>query len=413
MANKNTALGMAKTAKKDEFYTQLTDIEKEVRHYKKHFKDKVVLCNCDDPFESNFFKYFVLNFNKLGLKKLIATCYSTSPIRGKYFDYTVEANGQMSFFIEHSEPSSLFIDKTAKSNKKPYKAIVTTVYDKTGDGGIDMLDIAKLFESGENKLEELKGDGDFRSDECIGILKEADIVVTNPPFSLFREYINMLIEYDKKFLIIGNQNAISVKEVFPHLMNNKIWLGYGFSGNVGFFISPYEDTAISSQHKEGFIRVSGVMWFTNMDIKKRHEEFIFTHFYKGHESEYLRYDNYDAIEVSKTEDIPGDYDGYMGVPITFLDKHNPDQFEIVGITQSWFDNRIKTYPRQIQIDKNGKKSTVTKLNDGPAIIVDEPPVGKTYYIVDDTLFIKKFARIIIKNKRPEKPLEVNINVNGN
>lgn len=274
MANNNTVLGAAKTAKKDEFYTQLTDIEKEVRHYKKHFKDKVVLCNCDDPFESNFFKYFVLNFNKLGLRKLIATCYATSPIRGKQFDYTVDVEGQMSFFIENEQLSSLLVGKPVDPSKKPYKAVVTTVYDKTGDGGICMLDIAKLFESGENTLEQLSGDGDFRSEECINILKEADIVVTNPPFSLFRDYINTLVKYDKKFLVIGHQNAIKYSDLFPLFMENKLWLGYGFQGNVGFFKSPYEDVAVSSQHKEGLIRVSGVMWFTNMDIKKRHEELI-------------------------------------------------------------------------------------------------------------------------------------------
>ncbi len=408
MANSKDILVTAKAAKKNEFYTQLTDIEKEVRHYKKHFKDKVVLCNCDDPFESNFFKYFVLNFNKLGIKKLIATCYSTSPIRGKQFDYTVDVDGQMSFFIESAQSSSLLSNKLSDTEKKPYKAIVTTVYDKTGDGGIDMLDIAKLFESGENTLDELSGDGDFRSPECISILQEADIVVTNPPFALFREYISTLIKYDKKFLIIGNQNAISYKEVFPYLMNNEVWLGYGFQSNVGFFISPYEDTAVSSQHKKGLIRVSGVMWFTNMDIKKRHEEFIYTRFYRGHEHEYEKYDNYDAIEIPKTEYIPGDYEGIMGVPITFLDKYNPEQFEIIGATQSWDDSRIKTYTCQVQVDKNGKRSVVTKLNDGPAIKIDDAPIGKTYYIVNDILYIKKFARILIRNKRPEKPLEVNI-----
>lgn len=408
MANKKEVLGAAKAAKKNEFYTQLTDIEKEVRHYRKHFKDKIVLCNCDDPFESNFFKYFVLNFNRLGLKRLIATCYSTSRIRGKQFDYIVDKDGQMSFFIENEESNKLSFDNVDNRSKKPYKAIVNTVYDKTGDGGIGMLDIAKLFESGENTLEELEGDGDFRSEECIEILKEADIVVTNPPFALFREYISTLIKYNKKFLIIGNQNAISYKEVFPYLMNNEVWLGYGFQGNVGFFISPYEDKAVSSQHKEGLIRVSGVMWFTNMDIKKRHEEFIYTRYFKGHENEYEKYDNYDAIEISKTEFIPADYEGVMGVPITFLDKYNPEQFEIVGATQSWDNSRIKTYPRQMQIDKNGKKSIVTKLNDGPAIIINEKPVDKTYYIVDNTLYIKKFARILIRNKYPQKPIEVNI-----
>ena len=235
MANNNTVLGTAKIAKKDEFYTQLTDIEKEVRHYKKHFKDKVVLCNCDDPFESNFFKYFVLNFNKLGLRKLIATCYSASPIRGKQFDYTVDTGGQMSFFLENEQSSGVLVGKLVDPSKKPYKATVTTVYDKTGDGGISMLDIAKLFESGENNLEELQEDGDFRSEECINILKEVDIIVTNPPFSLFRDYINTLVKYDKKFLVIGHQNAIKYSDLFPLFMENKLWLGYGFQGNVGFF----------------------------------------------------------------------------------------------------------------------------------------------------------------------------------
>jgi len=330
MANNNTVLGAAKTAKKDEFYTQLTDIEKEVRHYKKHFKDKVVLCNCDDPFESNFFKYFVLNFNKLGLRKLIATCYSTSPIRGKQFDYTVDIDGQISFFIESEQSNSLLAGKTAGSSKKPYKAVVTTVYDKTGDGGISMLDVAKLFESGENTLEELLGDGDFRSEECINILREADIVVTNPPFSLFRDYINTLVKYDKKFLVIGNQNAIKYSDIFPLFMENKIWLGYGFQGNVGFFESPYEDTAASTQHKEGLIRVSGVMWFTNMDIKKRHEELILTATYS--EGKYIKFDNYDAINIDKVIEIPCNYEGIMGVPITFMDKFNPEQFELYGRT---------------------------------------------------------------------------------
>ena len=330
MANNNTVLGAAKTAKKDEFYTQLTDIEKEVRHYRKHFKDKVVLCNCDDPFESNFFRYFVLNFNKLGLKKLIATCYSTSPIRGAQFDYTFDADGQMSFIIETEQPRSLFSRVTAGTNKKPYKAIVTTVYDKDGDGGLDMIDIAKLFESGENQLEELEGDGDFQSPECVEILKEADIVVTNPPFSLFRDYINLLIKYDKKFLVIGHQNAIKYMDIFPLIKENKLWLGYGFQGNVGFFESPYEDTAVSSQHKEGLIRVSGVMWFTNMDIKKRHEDMILVKRYDP--KLYGRYINYDGIDVSNTNNIPCDYEGLMGVPITFMDKYNPDQFEIIGVS---------------------------------------------------------------------------------
>ncbi|MDO4565420.1 MAG: adenine-specific methyltransferase EcoRI family protein, partial [Clostridia bacterium] len=256
MAKKERNLNAAAKAKKDEFYTQLTDIEKEMRHYRKHFKDKTVFCNCDDPFESNFFKYFTMNFNRLGLKKLIATCYASSPI----------ANTQLSLF-------NVIGTEESKQNKA-YKAVVTKVYDKTGDGGVDMFDVAELFKSGENELAELDGDGDFRSDECLALLDESDIVVTNPPFSLFREYVSVLMEHKKHFIIIGNQNAITYKDFFPYLKENKIWLGNGFAGNVGFFSSPYEDIAASSQHKEGLIRVSGVMWFTNIDIKKRHEQLI-------------------------------------------------------------------------------------------------------------------------------------------
>lgn len=385
MANRNTQLHAAVMAKKDEFYTQLTDIEKEMRHYRKHFKDKVVFCNCDDPFESNFFKYFVLNFKRLGLKKLIATCYTGSPI----------ANQQLSLFD--------IIGDDEENRNKPYKAIVTTVYDKSGDGGFDMFDVAELFRSGENELSELQGDGDFRSAECLSLLDEADIVVTNPPFSLFREYVATLMEHDKKFVIIGNQNAITYKEFFPLLMNNKVWIGGGFPGNVAFFSSPYEDKASSSQHKDGMIRVSGVMWFTNLDLKKRHEEMILIRRYN--DSDYPHYDNYDAINVDKTADIPCDYAGVMGVPITFMDKYNPDQFEIVGITKTWFGAASKTYGIQTQVDKNGKRSLVSKLNDGPSMKVSAPPQNKTYYEVDGGLYIQAYARVLIRNKHPEVPKE--------
>lgn len=378
---KKSDLAAANKAKKDEFYTQLSDIEKEMRYYRKHFIGKTVFCNCDDPFESNFFKYFVLNFNRLGLKKLIATCYAGSPIAYK----------QISLFdVEGGRE---------EARNKPYKAIVTTVYDKMGDGGIDMIDVAELFKSGENELSELDGDGDFRSDECIALLDEADIVVTNPPFSLFREYVAMLMAHHKSFIIIGNQNAITYKEFFPLLMNNEVWIGGGFPGNVGFFASPYEDVAVSSQHKEGLIRVSGVMWFTNLDIKKRHEEMILVRRYS--EEDYLHYDNYDAINVDATADIPCDYDGVMGVPITFLDKYCPEQFEIVGLTQGWDNVHAKFYGQQIQVSKDGRQSKVMKLNDGPAIEVSSPPVNQTYYIVDGHYYIKVYARILIRNRHPE------------
>lgn len=294
----NNNLHEAKRAKNDEFYTQLSDIENELKFYRGHFSGKVVYCNCDDAFESNFFKYFVLNFNKLGLKKLITTCYSES----------------------------------STSDKKAYKAEIVTVYDKSGDGKIDMDDIIELFKSGENHLSELEGDGDFRSKECVELLKESDIVVTNPPFSLFREYVGQLIDYDKKFLIIGNMNAITYKEVFPLIKENKLWIGPSITSGDRKFNVPNSyplNAANCGTDADGkkFIRVKGVRWFTNLDHKKRHEELILVRKYS--EDEYPKYDNYNAINVNKVCDIPCDYNGVMGVPITFLDKYNPEQFQII------------------------------------------------------------------------------------
>mgnify|MGYP000962789192 CR=1 FL=1 len=385
----NTSLGRAKDAKNDEFYTQLSDIEKELRHYRRHFRGKTVFCNCDDPFESNFFKYFVLNFNRLGLKKLIATCYTGSPIAGQ----------QLSLFdvCEEEEEDAV----------KPYKAVVTKVYDTTGDGGVDMLDVAELFRSGENELTELRGDGDFRSEECLALLEEADIVVTNPPFSLFREYVATLMEYEKQFVIIGSVNAITYKEIFPLLMENKIWLGYGFSaGNAYFKVSPdrADDFADGVYNYEtGLVKFRNCHWFTNLDIKKRHEKMILVKRYNAVDNP--QYDNYDAIEVGKLADIPCDYAGVMGVPITFMDKYNPEQFEIVGITKTWFGAASKIYGIQIQIDRNGKRSNVSKLNDGPSLKVSPPPKNKTYYEVDGETYIQTYARILIRNKHPEAPKE--------
>lgn len=387
----NSGLSNATKAKKDEFYTQLTDIEKEMRYYRAHFKGKTVFCNCDDPFESNFFKYFVLNFNKLELKKLIATCYATSPI----------ANQQLTLFD--------VIGGEEENRDKPYKAIVTTVYDKTGDGGVDMFDVAELFKSGENELTELAGDGDFRSKECLELLDEADIVVTNPPFSLFRDYVATLMEHNKKFIIIGNVNAITYKEVFPLIMNNKIWIGASIhSGDRAFYVP--DDYPLNASgcgvDADGrkFIRVKGVRWWTNIDYRQRHEELILVKKYSP--ENYSSYDNYDGINVDATSDIPCDYAGMMGVPITFLDKYSPDQFEILGVTQSWCGVASKIYPKQVQIDKNGKRSQVTKLNDGAAIKVEVPPKGKTYYDVDGELFVKTYARVLVRNKHPEAPREV-------
>lgn len=322
----NSQLSAAKKAKNDEFYTRMTDIEHELVHYRKHFKGKVVLCNCDDPFESNFFKYFALNFNPLGLKKLIATCYSGSPIAGGEY--------QPSLFDDD-------VDENTGRHRRAYKAVVNVFRDTTGDGGLDMDDIRNLLDSGENELTELHGDGtygagDFRSKECLELLDEADIVVTNPPFSLFREYVATLMDYDKKFVIVGNQNAITYKEAFPLLRDDRLWLGYN---KVKEFVVPSADHPergnIVTDGKGGLIAKFGnICWYTNLDITKRHEDLLLYRRYKEDPSRYPKYDNYDAIEVSKVKDIPEDYYGVMGVPITFMDSYNPEQFEIIGCSES-------------------------------------------------------------------------------
>jgi hypothetical protein len=307
----NDNINSAKSAKKDEFYTQLGDIDRELRHYKKQFKNQTVYCNCDDPRVSNFFHYFSHNFEKLELKKLVATCYK-------------------------SQDLDLF------SRNESEKALLLEYYgDKNGD---------RTPNPDEIGIKILDGDGDFRSEESISLLKEADIVVTNPPFSLFREYISQLIKYEKKFLIVGHQNAITYKEVFPLIMENRVWLGHGFSGNVGHFASHYEDTAVAGDHRDGMIRVSGVQWFTNLDLSKRHEDIILHRSYDPRE--YPKYDEFDAIEVAKTKDIPKDYPGIMGVPITFLNKYNPEQFEIVGNLGSYAPDG---YSLASKIHINGRK----------------------------------------------------------
>ena len=290
-------LQRAKRNKNDEFYTQLFDIEKELGHYTEHFKDKVVLCNCDDPRVSNFFHYFSHNFEHLGLKKLIATCHNP-----QVMDLYSSGNLEQAIYLEY-----------------------------TGDRDGNHLPDTEAI-----GIKHLTGDGDFRSQECIELLKEADIVVTNPPFSLFREYVAQLMEYDKKFLIIGNHNAITYKEIFKLIKENKIWLGPSISSGDREFGVPDDYPLEAAGYRiddEGkkFIRVKGVRWFTNLEIKKRHEGLILHKTYKGNETDYPKYDNFDAINVDKTKDIPKDYDGLMGVPITFMDKYSPDQFEIVGI----------------------------------------------------------------------------------
>lgn len=317
----NTALDRAKKAKADEFYTQLVDIEAELRHYKEQLKGKIILCNCDDPFESNFFKYFALNFNFLGLKRLTATCYSDSPIAWE----------QLSLFDIES-----LRDKTVNT-RQPYKIEITEIDDENADGAIDLTDVQYLLKHKNNALTLLNGDGDFRSVECAKLLKEADIVVTNPPFSLFREFVAQLADYQKSYIIIGNQNAITYKEVFPLIKENRLWLGQSIHSGDREFRVPDSyplDAASFRVDDDGnkYIRVKGVRWFTNLDVPIRHE--ALTPYKQYNPNEYPHYDNYDAIEVSKTVEIPYDYDGVMGVPITFLDKYNPEQFEILGMCEN-------------------------------------------------------------------------------
>ena len=309
-------LNEAKKNKADEFYTQMADIEAEMRHYRDEFKGKVILCNCDDPYESNFFKYFALNFNHLGLKKLIATSYSGSPVAG----------AQLSLF----DVKGIYL---AGGGEEPaYKIEITEVNDQNADGAVDLADVEQLLKNGKNVLTLMRGNGDFRSEESIALLKKADIVVTNPPFSLFRQYVAQLVENNKKFVIIGSKNAITYKEIFKLIQENKIWLGPGFPNGNAFFKIPddYSREWANGVYdtETGLVKFRNVGWFTNLDFEKRHESIILYKEYSP--EEYPRYVNYDAIEVSKTAGIPYDYDGEMGVPITFLDKYNPDQFEIIG-----------------------------------------------------------------------------------
>lgn len=335
-SNKN--LHAAKTSKKDEFYTQLSDIEKELRHYKDHFKDKIVFCNCDDPRVSNFFNYFSYNFEKLGLKKLITTCYK---------------NQDVDLFSEHKSEKAVYLEYYG---------------DKNGN---------KIPDPEEIGIKTLKGDGDFRSPECIKLLKEADIVVTNPPFSLFREYVAQLIEYDKKFIIIGNQNCLTYKEIFKLIKENKIWLGYDHPTN---FIVPdnYEQREYRSWRDENgtnWRSLGNACWFTNLDIAKRHEDIIL--YQKYNEKDYPLYDNYSAINVDKVAEIPTDYKGTIGVPITFLEKHNPEQFEIIGLLA----------------DKREKSDALIQ---GIPTYLDEQHKKYVGAIVKGKA---TYARIIIKNKK--------------
>ena len=352
-----TSLSKAKKQKNDEFYTQLPDIENELRHYTEHFRGKVVYCNCDDPRVSKFFHFFSYNFERLGLKKLIAACYK---------------NQERDLFSRHDSERAIWLEY--KGNTK---------------GG-------RVPDVGDIGISEFAGDGDFRNSEGIELLNQADIVVTNPPFSLFREYVAQLVEYDKKFLIIGSQNAIGYKEIFPLIKDSRLWLGYGFkSGNAYFKTNANEHYASKSYFDKttGLVKFRNVCWFTNLDHAKRHEELILYKRYSP--EEYPKYDNYDAINVDKIAEIPMDWDGVMGVPITFLNKHNPGQFEIVGITKTWFGAATKTYLPQVQVSMSGKRSEVTKLNDGAALQIDGP-IEKTHYMVDGKHYVQAYARILIR-----------------
>lgn len=374
-SNKN--LHKASRAKKDEFYTQLVDIEKELKHYKEQFKGKVVYCNCDDPFESNFFKYFASNFNALKLKRLIATSYKPSPI----------ANTQLGLFGD---------DKTLKQTKgrpktNANKFIINEVKDLDGDGAFDLRDIAEQLKANKNnEWSPIEGDGDFRSLESIELLKQADIVVTNPPFSLFREYVAQLVEFDKKFLIIGNTNSLTYKEIFKLVKENKLRTGYT-NFNVGmFFEVPIDWEQYHHIDKDGkkIARVSTSCWFTNLEVEKHKQDIVL--YKKYNKKDYLKYDNYDGIEVSKVQDIPMDYAGAMGVPITFIDKYNPEQFEIIGLGISNSGKEVGVKPYKEEHKKYRKEIQKRGAVDGDL------------YMIKNGIVEVPFARILIRNKKPQK-----------
>ena len=311
--------------KQDEFYTNLTLVEDELKHYRAHFRGARVLCNCDDPYESNFFKYFAMNFNVLGLKSLTATCYATSPV----------VCTQLDLFGDGTvvKPRR---GRDASRRHQPYKIVITEVRDENQDGRIDLSDVEWLIRNRKNVLTRLAGDGDFRSPECVALLDETDIVVTNPPFSLFREYMALLMEHGKRFLVIGNMNAVTYREIFPLIKANRVWLG-NKAGHFWFKVPDHYEAKATDFRIDAdgqkWRRMGNICWFTNLDFPKRHEKLLL---WKRYTPEaYPKYDNYDAIEVAKTADIPCDWYEAMGVPITFIDKYNPEQFELLGIDKEF------------------------------------------------------------------------------
>lgn len=394
MAN-NSNLGGAKAAKNDEFYTQLPDINSEMQAYVDYnpdvFRDKTILLPCDDPQWSNFTRFFALNFQLFGIRKLISTSYAPDAKKAKY--------GIMPSLFGDEEQDPKFDQTKWETHGK----IFVLDRDVNGDNRIDIDDL---------QWDYLEGDGDFRSKEVTKLRDEADMIITNPPFSLFREFLAWIMDGGKQFSIIGNMNAITYKEVFPLIKENKIWIG-ATNFNVGMYFRVPETFKYASTYKFDrerngvkVNRVPGVCWYTNIEHGKRHEPLpLMTmadnlKFSKHKElrgkKEYLHYDNYDAIEVPYTDAIPSDYKGVMGVPISFLDKYCPEQFKIVGITKTWFGGKSKVYPDQIQVDKDGKEKTVTKLNDGATIELEEAPVDETYYKVGGKLYEQVYARILIR-----------------
>lgn len=386
----NSTLGTAKAAKNDEFYTQLPDIEHEMQAYVDYdpdvFRDKTILMPCDDPEWSNFTRYFALNFQLFGIRKLISTSYAPDAKAAKY-------GVQPPLFPEDEQDPKFDRDKWQTHGR-----IFVLDRDTNGDNRIDIDDL---------RWEYLDGDGDFRSHEITQLRNEADFIITNPPFSLFREFLKWIIDGGKQFSVIGNMNAITYKEVFPLLKDNKIWLGNGFTAGNAFFATPnaqkYGEGVLQD---DGLVKFRNCCWFTNIELGKRHEPLPLMTMadnlkFSRHKDlrgrkEYQHYDNYDAIEVPYTDAIPSDYTGAMGVPISFLDKYCPEQFKITGITKTWFGGASKTYPEQTQVSKDGKESTVTKLNDGATLVLDTPPENETYYKVGGKLYTQVYARILIQ-----------------
>jgi len=404
MANNN--LFNAKRAKNDEFYTQYGYIQKEIEAYLEYnsdaFRGKVVYCNCDDPFESNFFRYFVLNFNKLGLKQLITTSYTPSPV----------ANTQLELFVEYKTLTK----SKGRSKVTANKFIINEARDIDGDGEFNLKDVAKQLKTNKhNEWTPLEGDGDFRSDECVKLLKRSDVVVTNPPFSLFREYVKQLFGYNKKFVIIGNMNAITYKEIFPLIKANRLWLGATGNGSDMVFAVPNGSEIAESDRQKAarlgyvgdYTRLGNSCWFTNLDHGRRHKSLsLMTNadiIKFSTKKSFKKYDNYNAIEISSVKNIPGDYDGVMGVPISFLDKYNPDQFEILGATQRGCHDEVpdtKKYDDYLEVRQDGKKtgSSGGKTNENANLVGND---GKKNYFINNKgrMIQSAYQRIFIRHKK--------------